>query len=352
MKIAINAINAKSFGITNYTLKLINALIETNSNVEITLFTCSDVSDRFKSVHPKCHVKILPTSSTLVKTLYMNFILPFLILPYTYVHSVANLGMLFSFKKQIVTIHDAYEVKSPERFSFKKRLYMRSVIFLSSIFAKKIITVSENTRKDVTENYPVSSQKVTTIYSGCNFPVLSLDDVNTEKEDYLLFVGTIEPGKNLIALLMALELAGKKTPIKLKVVGAKQWRQSEEICKHFTDSVDFLERISDEELVALYQNAKCLVFPSLYEGFGFPVVEAMANGCPVIAADNSAIPEAGGSAAIYFDALNHVELAGKIQHLLELDAVAYEDLLKKGLVQAQKFNWGVTAERVFEVYKA
>lgn len=350
MRIAINAINAKSFGITNYSLKLINALLDNYSELEITLFTCSDVAKRFEGIHPKCKVKVLSTSSTLVKTLYMNFVLPLLTINYTYIHSVANLGILFTFRPQVITIHDAYEVKSPERFSLKKRLCMRSVIFFSGIFAKRIIAVSENTKKDILENYPFSKAKVCEIYSGCNFPVITEGATVYPKDEYLLFVGTIEPGKNLVTLLKALELVLKEKELRLKVVGAKQWKQSEEISKHFNEHVDFLERISDEELVGLYRHAKCLVFPSLYEGFGFPVVEAMANGCPVIAADNSAIPEAGGDAAIYVNALDHTTFADAILELCKENEVQVKSRIKDGLLQASRFDWRKTAQQVFEVY--
>lgn len=350
MKIAFNAVNAKSFGITSYTVQLINHLLLQRGDLEITLFTSSEVADRFQKLDKRCKIRTINTGSTLIKTLYMNLVLPFKLFSFNVVHSVANLGMLVTPIPQVITIHDCYEVTSPERFSFPKRFYMRSVIWLSGLFAKRVITVSENTAKDVRQFYPHLKKRVVPIYSGCNVPVLPEQEVVREKDDYVLFVGTIEPGKNLVTLLKAIELLENECSLRLKVVGAKQWKQSEEITALFSDRVEFLEWVDDKGLINLYKHATVLAFPSLYEGFGFPVIEALANGCPVVAADNSAIPEAGGDAVLYCEALNASSLATLIMTVFNRTEKEKEQQIKKGLNQSRKFDWAQTAEKVFQVY--
>lgn len=354
MKIAINAINAKSYGITVYTIKLINFLLKHYSDeYEITIFTSSDVIERYSSLDSRCIVKVVQANNAIKKTLYSNLIFPFILLKYDLVHSVANLGILCSPKPQVITIHDTYEMTCKERFSWRKRLYMRFVINFSGIWAKRIITVSQNTAHDVSTYYTLLKKKTTAIYSGLNFPPLKREELIIPKKKFFLFVGTIEPGKNLILLLKAMEKLQNDSDYTLKVVGAKEWRQSAEIVNTIPNNVEILGKISDEELLELYKNARALIFPSLYEGFGLPITEALANGCPVIAANNSAIPEAGGKVAQYFEDNNLELLVTLIKKAIE--SSNNDTLLKDmqaGVEHASTFDWNKTAQQVHEVYSS
>lgn len=352
MRVAFNAINVKSYGITNYTLKLIENLKKVDDSLDITLFTNSEAAEHFINVNEYCNMVILNLKNVAKKTFYTNFILPFRIKNFDIVHSIGNLGMLYSPIPQIITIHDAYEVKSPERFSVLKRTYMKIVIAIAGMNAKKIIAVSKNTAKDVEEYYHFLKNKVCTIYSGCNFPVIKYDNIVIEKKKYFLFVGTIEPGKNLKTLLQAMKVVGPTDGYCLKVVGAKGWKQANLVDSESLPYVNFMGKISDEKLITLYKNATALVFPSLYEGFGFPVIEALANGCPVIAADNSAISEAGGKCATYFSALDKDVLVEKMRKVISLtnDIEKIKKRIISGLEQAKKFDWKKTASKVKELY--
>jgi glycosyltransferase involved in cell wall biosynthesis len=229
---------------------------------------------------------------------------------------------------------------------------MSAMISISGKNAAGIIAVSQNTFNDVARFYPHLKNKTKVIYSGNKFN--AEDYVYYKPLDQFLFVGTIEPGKNLSTVLKALSIfnqGSKKT--KLKVIGAQGWKQSHlfQLIKDLglIDSVIFCGYASDEQLKKEYQSSIALICASLYEGFGLPVIEAMACGCPVIAANNSSLPEAGAECAMYFETENEKDLAEKML-LLTVHPEMTNNNIQAGLVHASKFTWEKTARQTCELY--
>jgi glycosyltransferase involved in cell wall biosynthesis len=172
---------------------------------------------------------------------------------------------------------------------------------------------------------------------------------------YLLTVSTIEPRKNLKTLLHAyllLKMRLRSSCPPLIIVGRKGWNYDDDILSHMAELKDYVYfpgHIADAELVALYQMATCLVFPSLYEGFGLPVLEAMSAGCPVITSNTSSLPEVVGKAGLLVDPLNAADIAQAIYTILHNDVMRLR-LVQDGYQQAAHFSWATTASMTRDLY--
>jgi glycosyltransferase involved in cell wall biosynthesis len=234
--------------------------------------------------------------------------------------------------------------------------------------ARRVITISKSSRNDIIKEYGLSPEKVEVVYPGIKqvssikYQVLSMGSLARKygvSGDYILFVGTIQPRKNLERLIEAFsmllktyDLGPKTKDLQLVIVGRKGWMYDEILNapKKFDieDRVKFVHDAIDEDLPLFYQNAVFLVLPSLYEGFGLPILEAMQNGCPVITSNVSSLPEAGGDAALYVDPNNTRDISEKMQILLK-DEKIRQDLINKGYEQAKKFSWEKSARETLRV---
>ena len=226
--------------------------------------------------------------------------------------------------------------------------------------AKRIFTISKASKDDIIKEYGVSEDKITVTYpgikqvSGIKYQVLSMDELEKKygiKKDYILFVGTLQPRKNIVRLIEAFARLSRSSliinPLSLIILGKKGWMYEDIINspKKFgvEDKVKFLDNVTDEDLPIFYKNAECFVLPSLYEGFGLPILEAMQNGCPVVTSNVSSLPEAGGDAALYFDPNNPEDIAQTMEKVLS-DKKLRETMIKKGFEQVKKFSWEKTAK--------
>lgn len=343
-------------GIGNEAYHLLKGLSAAHPEWEFTLLVSEATAPHFRDL-PGVRMKTVGIGSRLARLAYLHLVFPFLAARYDLVHSVGNMGMVLCPAAQIVTINDVYEHLSPERFSASKRTLMRMLISLSGRRAKRILTISDNTRKDLERFYPHFRGKISMVYLGNKFPIHR--EALPDGREGFLFVGTLEPGKNLPLVLKAFALyrggPGAGKPAKLRVAGAKGWKQSD--LPALIDSlgiaadVEFLGFVTDSQLEGEYGRALALIQASSYEGFGLPVIEAMACGCPVIAARNSALIEVGGDAALFFETGRVEELAalmGRVQGERELRAAC----LRKGLAHAAGFTWERTVEEVGKIFAA
>lgn len=225
--------------------------------------------------------------------------------------------------------------------------------------ADLITTISENSKKDFLEKY--GKRRIEVVYPG-----ISIGDSGNKRNwedrgEYILFVGTVEPRKNLEGLIKAyakfLEVAPDLATSTLIIIGSKGWMVDEiyNLPKKLgiEERVKFLDFVNNEELFNLYKNALCLVYPSFYEGFGIPVLEAMSLGVPVICSNTSSLPEVGGlsagGAVLYVDPQNPDEIAKAIQKIFKNEKIR-KSLIHKGLVQARKFSWKMSAEKLLKSY--
>jgi glycosyltransferase involved in cell wall biosynthesis len=212
-----------------------------------------------------------------------------------------------------------------------------------------VLTVSEVTKRDLIELYDIPEEKIVVTPNGVD-PAFTPEGPSTEGEPYALFVGALQPRKDATAAIDALALIGNGAP-RLVVVGQDKGghAEAEQAVERngLAGRVEFRGHVPQEELAALYRGAACLVFPSRYEGFGLPVVEAMASGTPVVATTAGALPEVAGDAAILVEERNPVALAGGIERAI----ADRERLVVAGLERARQFTWAETARRTLEVYR-
>ncbi len=263
----------------------------------------------------------------------------------------------------VLTVHDMIFKLFPEH---QKRLnywYLNATMPLYCRRADAVVTVSESSKRDILTYYRLDPAKVTVIYEAASaefVPALPacLEEVRRRHglpEQFLIHVGTIEPRKNLTRLIEALRrLRDGGLPIPLLVVGGRGWlydelfRRLEEL--EMGDVVRFSGYVPSADLPILYSAATAAVTPSVYEGFGLPLLEAMACGTPVVCSNASSLPELGGQAAHYFDPYDLEEMAGAIRAVWT-DPELQAEMRQRGLAQAARFSWQRAAEETSAVYE-
>lgn len=266
---------------------------------------------------------------------------------------------LFCPKNSVISILDLSYIHFPELFKNSDLKQLSIWTRFSFKKAKKVFTISRASKDDIIKEYGVSQNKVVVTYPGIKEELMikdkGLNMADLKKKygingDYVLFVGTLQPRKNIARLIEA--FSKLKSDIGLIIVGKKGWlyEQILEAPKKFNvqNKVRFLDSVPDEDLPAFYKNAVCFVLPSLYEGFGLPVLEAMKYGCPVIASNVSSLPEAGGEAALYVDPLDTEDIKKKLELMINSEELR-EKLIKKGYEQIKKFSWEKTAKETLKV---
>lgn len=267
--------------------------------------------------------------------------------------------------KVILTIHDLISHYFPQNMPSGSRLYFSKWMPLTYNRAQKIIAISENTKRDIIKLLKIPAEKIVVIHSavGEEFKPITdakrIEEVRTKYktgEKFILDVGTLEPRKNLSFLVRAYHLALKQGKINhnLVLTGKKGWyfeslfKLVEEL--KLQNRVIFTGYVPDADLPALYNAADLFCFPSLYEGFGFPPLEALSCGTPVIAANNSSIPEVVGDAGVLLPIDNEQVWAENITKLLS-DEKLRANYSRLGLEQAKKFFWAKTAQETIKVYE-
>ena len=224
--------------------------------------------------------------------------------------------------------------------------------------ASHLIVPSHHTKGDLISYLKIPEDRISVIYNGLDHNVFKPVSAQTGYEPYILYVGSERPRKNLGRLLEAFALLKKEFPeLKLVKVGSRgrseRYRRntlSRAISLGIAEDVVFVDHVSDEELAGYYSAAALLVYPSLYEGFGLPPLEAMACGCPVVASNTSSLPEVIGDAGIMVDPCDVPALAQAMRRVLS-DSRLRGELVEKGLKRAQRFSWDRAAEQTWEVYR-
>jgi glycosyltransferase involved in cell wall biosynthesis len=227
-----------------------------------------------------------------------------------------------------------------------------------------LITVSESTKQDLIRFFQVPPDKITVTHHGAGPEFRPRDDPEARIElarkynlqtPFILFLGTLEPRKNLATLIKAMAFLKEKIPHDLVLVGQKGWLWEgifETVAKHgLQDRVRWTGYIPDEDRVLFYNAAEFLVYPSWYEGFGMPLLEALQSGCPVIASRVSALPEVVGEAGLLIDPRDVVELSQAIFRMVTAPGLK-ERLREAGLARARQFSWEESARKTLKVFEA
>lgn len=270
-------------------------------------------------------------------------------------------GPRFSPVPTVMTIMDVSYLYFPELFKPGDLYKLRNWTAYSVKKAKKVLTISTSSKNDIIKEYHVPEKKVLVTHLGIKNTisltphVYGMNQLKSKyqiSDNFILFVGTLQPRKNIVRLIEAFSKMERKEDLQLVIIGKKGWLYEEilEAPRKFNveDKVKFLHGIPDEELTIFYKHARCYVLPSLYEGFGLPVLEAMKHGCPVITSNSSSLPEAGGDAALYVDPKNVDDIAKKMTKLIT-DETLRKTLIEKGKKQVTKFSWEKTAKETLEV---
>lgn len=250
-------------------------------------------------------------------------------------------------RRRVITIHDLTYKRLPELLQKETLDNLERHMMREVAAADAIICVSESTRRDVLAYYQVDPARVVAIHSGLA-PAPPPEPVAGLPQRYILFVSTIEPRKDLGTLIGALEMLDYDGA--LVVAGRIGWK-AEAIARRLRGAgIVHLDYVRPSQLATLYANAEAFVFPSIYEGFGFPLLEAMAHGVPAIAARSSSLPEIGGDAALYFEPGNAEQLATQLRRVLSDDSLR-RDLAARGRQRAAGFRWSDAAEKTLEVFR-
>lgn len=263
----------------------------------------------------------------------------------------------------VVTIHDLAFVHFPQYAEEKNLAFLQKFVPDTLERASQVIAVSEATKEDLLSNFKVSEAKITVTPEAADpyfmrpVPAEEIERIKDKHGidgEYFLTVGTLEPRKNLKNLLLAFAGIRRQTTETLVVTGGQGWRfaDTEELLRKLGlgTRVVFTDYVPKSELAALYHGAKLFVFPSHYEGFGIPVLEAMSTGLPVISSNTSSLPEVGGGAALYFDPHDTEALKLALRRTLA-DPKLLGRLSEASRVQAGKFDWDTTARLTLGAYQ-
>jgi len=261
--------------------------------------------------------------------------------------NLANTAPVF-YKNKICVVHDIAYERFPQTFNWKFRLFYKFLIPKILKNSRKIMTVSKFSRNEISQLYGIQSDRIDIVYNSVN---TMFKNIRTEnKEKYILAVSSLHYQKNFHSLIEAFDGLGDEN-IKLFLVG--------EINKNFTNlnllekiknntNIIFIGRVSDEELTRLYSNAICFVFPSFYEGFGIPPLEAQSCGCPVVCSNAASLPEIYGDSVVYFNPYNVEDMRGKIQMVLN-DENLQNELRAKGFENIKRFSWEESAQKIINL---
>jgi len=261
----------------------------------------------------------------------------------------------------MITVHDLSNLTRPAEHRIKAVLGGKFFpVYLKK--ARAIVAISHFTASDLIERFPYTADKITVIHLGVSEkfkpetdPVVlgNLRDKYNLPERFMLFLGTLEPRKNIKRILQAYEQAGPETSLPLVIAGGLGWKYQELVqmikCHPMASRIHAIGFVEEEDLPSLLSSAEFLVFPSLHEGFGLPVIEAMACGTPVLTSNVSSLPEVAGDSAYLVDPLS-VESIAKGMIMLATKPGLRLTLSEKGIERSKLFDWKMTAEKTLKVY--
>ncbi len=365
-----HAIGAQQGGNETYISNLIIALAEADQENRYTLYLASNpAAEQWRGRFPNFEIRLLPPPTPLVRVpVALAFELRRRAVDVLHVQFTAP---PFCPVPVVATIHDLAFEHLPETFTRRGKTQLRMTVRRTAQRAARIATVSEFSRQDIIRTYQIAPEKVVVTWNGieARFTPHSPSDNEGAKQavdvrrrygiskEFLLAVGSLQPRKNLVRLLRAYSRLRSTHPDfthQLVIAGRKLWLAEEilaEIARQpWAGDVIVTGYVPDEELPAFYRAASALVYPSLFEGFGLPPLEAMACGTPVITSNTSSLPEVVGEAALLIDPYSETELAAAMLRIIA-DQPLRAQLQASGLKRAGLFTWRATAEKTLQLYR-
>lgn len=372
MRIAVSTVmdSAKS-GAWHVLKNIILELKKIDDKNEYVIYTEKTFDSEFGEMPDNW--RIVRTSVTashpIVNILWHIFVLPFrlvkekidvLWLPWT------SAALLLKTKPAVLSILDLTEYRLKNHYSKSRMIYRKVILPISSKLADKVVTISEYVKNDIVNFLAISPEKVDVLYCAPGAQCKVLDKLNCKNylkdnfgicQPFILYVGQIQhPNKNIVALLHAFNRIKSDLNMLYKLVLVGKEHLSSQIVyktvdeQSLTGDVLFTGYVKSEDLPIFYNAASLFVYPSLYEGFGIPVVEAMACGCPVIASDASSLPEVAGDAGMLIDPNDIDGIAKTIKEVLS-NSTKREEMIQKGFKQIRKFSWEDSARKVLEIFQ-
>lgn len=357
----------RNAGPSRYTTNLVQALLARPSANQFTVFLNEQVhSLPFEPAQP---VRILrtraPTSRTGVRVLWEHLVAPWHIggARLDVVHSMLNVVPLAAATRHVVTVHDLSFMREPGAHPMHRRWYLTAATWLSARRATAVLADSHATKHDVIELLGVDPTQVHVVYPGREAAfhprpadeVLGFRQTNKLERPFVLFVGTLEPRKNVDVLVRAFGVVARNGfQGDLVLAGGSGWA-TEAIDAALEESpvrgrIHRIGYVKQEDLPYWYCAADLVVYPSSYEGFGIPVLEAMSSGTPVITSNRSSLPEVAGNAAVTVDPRDIQQLAAAMTVVLASPERRMQ-MSERGLAQARQFDWTVAAERCLSLYR-
>ena len=359
MRVLINGMQAgNQSGTGRYTEELIRHLAAMNAGLELTVWWPAD----FSALEWKESVQLVPQPRGLWNRLRMERTIQKVLADYDVVHYPASIGPLDGGPNVVITIHDCIFLRHPEWFRWERAQYYRWAGQRSARRSARIIADSEATARDVRECMGIARDRIDVIPLGVDtaFAPATPEASAAARVQYglpdrhFLYVGTLEPRKNLARLVRAWDSVAADLPVDLVIAGRDGWKTAEihaaiQSAKH-RDRIHLPGFIAQDDLPAVLSGARAFVWPSLYEGFGLPVLEAMACGTPVLTSNTSSLPEVVGDAALLVDPEDGTAIAAGLRALSQDDAL-HARYTAAGPQRATEFKWQRCAEQTLGVYK-
>lgn len=372
MHIAINAhllAHTRSFrraGVSNYTEALLTHLGQIDRSNRYTIYTTRGLGNGALRLPPNFHVRssLLPTINPRVRIPWEQLLAPALLRlnGADVFHGVLNVAPLFCPVPSVITIHDLAFLSFPQTFRRVNRTYLTWATRVSARQAARIFAVSEATRQEIVRLLCIPPEKIVVTYNAADARFVPPDTAALEAyrrraglpDSFILFLGTLEPRKNLPTLLEAYARIASSTDAPLIIGGGKGWLYDEIFARvevlNLRDRVRFIGYVDAQDQPLLYAAATVFAFPSLYEGFGMPPLEAMACGTPVVTTTSSSLPEVVGDAGLVVPPTDADALGAALLRLLH-DRELHAELRERGLQRARHFSWQETAARTLAVYE-
>lgn len=366
MRIAIDAhtVGTQLAGNVTYITSLIEGLARIDQKNEYTLYVMEPAAiEMYQDRWPNFQVRRFKHRSRILRYFY-SFSSQLRLYPADIFFCQFN-APPFCPAKIVTAIHDLSFEHLPETFTKKSSTQMKITIRRTAKNAKHIIACSEYSRQDILKTYEIAEDKVSTVHLAAPewyAPVKDTAELARLRakydlgESYILGVGSIQPRKNLVRLIEAyasLVKRGIDMP-KLVLAGKKAWLFEDSVAATAAhgveDRVHFTGFVPDEDLIGLYTGALCFVYPSFFEGFGLPPLEAMQCGTPVIAGSLTSLPEVVGDAGLLVDPFDVDSIANAMERVVT-DADLRDELIAKGLVQAEKFKWEHAARKTLDIFE-
>ncbi len=358
----------RNAGVSRYAVGLIDALLRAPSDHQYQIYVNDSVGTLpFEQPGSLGVTRTrLPTARTSVRVLWEQLVAPWRVVRDRpdVLHSFLNVAPLGAPVRHVVTVHDLSFLRVPEAHPARRRWYLHAATRLSVRRAAGVLADSQATKTDLIEAFGVKPDKVTVVYPGADpafYPradeaLAEFRATQAVRRPFVLFVGTIEPRKNVDTLVRAYSRVRREGTFdgELVIAGGAGWDAGATVRaiaeSGFAGDIRQLGYVNQRDLPFWYTAAELVVYPSSYEGFGIPVLEAMASGTPVITSDRSSLPEVVGDAGLTVDPRDHERMAAAMAEVLT-SSTRRAALRQRGLARAEQFRWTDSAQRCLSVYQ-